>query len=700
MVATAAHTARKADKLAAQIVRRFQAQCPPLVQQPNAIGTALTALLSGPDMHSTVHNITRTMRGCSTKLLGNIAYGGCAADTSDSSTAAGRLLLQARAFLETEQLGLSIPTFESVFTEELDKHSIDESEAELGRRIESSGASEYAGLATYYRIEDSASFLQHRHKSDAALESEELALVRARGVMCSTPSDQPPKGPSLIDRSVQVAPHSAGLPDPGTQLTAKFWSHDRNQPLGLETAKYRVYARVCTQSNPGVSELIYLGTTDNRPRRPRATTAQVLVSLQEGLMELPQGDIVLLFDKLQYFSRDNFRARMRHILADWVLSRDTLSTAPPIAIAGLWTIQGPPGTGKTHLLADVIAELHRSKLKVAVTGPNHNGLDNMDSQLQQRGVVTYRIKKQRTLENALRESSLTCAVVIATTFQFVKTEKHFDVLIVDEASQLSFSDFLVAAGAATAWCLAGDDAQLPYVSHAKHSGCADLSALGQATRLSDQSRCFMLGTSSEFGTRRMCPPIRKFISDNFYSGKLVGSGDPTLNLQQQRVIGSKRFDGNGIRAVLIEDGNASLVGKKSQAQAQAVVEVVQELLSAGVSHMGADVSTDNNAGVQALKASDVIIVAPFNAQVNLLTARLKAVHGLHGVQVGTVDKFQGREAAIVIFSMTKCDDFAADPQRLNVAVSRAKTLCVVVACAKGLERLNQDFNLSCYSTVA
>ena len=118
--------------------------------------------------------------------------------------------------------------------------------------------------------------------------------------------------------------------------------------------------------------------------------------------------------------------------------------------------------------------------------------------------------------------------------------------------------------------------------------------------------------------------------------------------------------------------------------------MVDELLSDGVQKTSSAVG----ATPEQVQPKDILIVAPYNAQVSSIQAGLKEKGaGYHLVEVGTVNKLQGRESTIVIFSMTSTQDFAAEDWRVNVAMSRAKTLAIVVACKEGLEMLNDNFNL-------
>ena len=356
-------------------------------------------------------------------------------------------------------------------------------------------------------------------------------------------------------------------------------------------------------------------------------------------------------------------------------------------IGGVAAIEGPPGTGKTYTLARIIQAMRCRDLKVAATAPSHRVLKSMESELVELGVETYRIcpKKKTTLKGGLKSG---CGVVLGTTHQFCKPEARgqFHMLCVDEAGQLPCADVLASIPAATdGLLLAGDAKQLPHIALCKHRGYADRSALAHAVASIPVGSSMMLTE-----TRRMCPAIAAFISENFYDGKLQCSR--AVKLGQQVVTGSKRFSGSGIRTVCCEDtGSAptSSSNKRSRAQRDAIIEVVDELLSDGVKKTSSAVG----ATPEQVRPEDILIVAPYNAQVSSIQAGLKEKGARYLVEVGTVNKLQGRESTIVIFSMTSTQDFAAEDWRVNVAISRAKTLAIVVACKEGLEMLNAKFEL-------
>ena len=174
-------------------------------------------------------------------------------------------------------------------------------------------------------------------------------------------------------------------------------------------------------------------------------------------------------------------------------------------------------------------------------------------------------------------------------------------------------------------------------------------------------------------TQRLHPNICRFTSEVFYEGRLTSLS----GLEKQLVSGNTPFDGAGLFYIPVDHkGNQN----KSSEEVNTVAEIVAKLLSGGQ-------WTNVKGETRPLQKEDILIVAPYNPQVASLTEKLP------GMRVGTVDKFQGQAAPIVIYSMTassvedapKGMSFLFNPNRLNVATSRAKSVCILVASTKLLE---------------
>ncbi|MHB1191943.1 MAG: DEAD/DEAH box helicase [Longimicrobiales bacterium] len=240
-----------------------------------------------------------------------------------------------------------------------------------------------------------------------------------------------------------------------------------------------------------------------------------------------------------------------------------------------------------------------------------------------------------------------------------------DVLFVDEAGQISLANVLAASRAADSIVLLGDPQQLEQPQKGVHPPGTDAAALehlvGGATLSADR------GLFLE-ETWRLHPDVCAFTSELFYEGRLTSR----LELANQTVNGPAPFDGAGLRFVPVEHtGNSS----ESAEEVEVVRALIDELLASHATWV-------DSAGVQhPLRLSDVLVVAPYNAQVAALRAALP-----EGARVGTVDKFQGQEAPIVIYSTATSSaqdaprgmEFLFSPNRLNVATSRARCLAVLV----------------------
>lgn len=241
-----------------------------------------------------------------------------------------------------------------------------------------------------------------------------------------------------------------------------------------------------------------------------------------------------------------------------------------------------------------------------------------------------------------------------------------DVLFVDEAAQMSLANVLAVSQAAPQVILLGDPQQLDQPMQGSHPDGTGVSALhhilaGRQTIVPDQ------GLFLE-ATWRMHPAITAFNSELFYDSKLHA----VLKCAQQNLTSTGVFLGTGLRYVPVSHtGNQS----SSIEEAEAVARIVTSLLSSRTQW------TDRDGKTKELELSNIIIIAPYNAQVFEVQQRIPGAH------VGTVDKFQGQEAAIAIYSLATSSyadaprgmEFLYSANRLNVAISRAKCLAIMVA---------------------
>ncbi|HTJ26228.1 MAG TPA: TM0106 family RecB-like putative nuclease [Candidatus Limnocylindria bacterium] len=350
-------------------------------------------------------------------------------------------------------------------------------------------------------------------------------------------------------------------------------------------------------------------------------------------------------------------------------------------------IQGPPGTGKTYTGARVIDALLAAGRRVGVMATSHPAIHNLlaavETPLAARGAAVRAAKKcdngRRStqyaspsgtdwVENVGKNGTFDGYELVAGTSWLMAHEElaPLDVLVIDEAGQVSLADALAAATCARAVVLLGDPQQLAHVSLGTHPEGAGVSVLqhlvGEKTVAPER------GVFLE-RSYRMHPELCGFVSDVVYEGRLRAAPDCAA----QR-IDAPWYGGAGLRYVPVEHaGN----GQLSPEEAEAVAEIV-----AGV-HGGTFTAADGT--TRELTLADILVVAPYNAQVALLKRVLRERFGA-AVRVGTVDKFQGQEAPVVIYSLAASSaedaprgaDFLLEENRFNVAISRGRALAVLV----------------------
>ncbi|WP_424826630.1 DEAD/DEAH box helicase [Rothia mucilaginosa] len=351
-------------------------------------------------------------------------------------------------------------------------------------------------------------------------------------------------------------------------------------------------------------------------------------------------------------------------------------------------VQGPPGAGKTFLASHVIARLVAEGAKVGVVAQSHAVIENLmlaccardgfdvSRAVRLRGKsVTPDAPWSEVSDSELVEliSGAGGLLFGGTVWDYVSERRvpagSLDVLVVDEAGQFSLTNTVAAARAARSVLLLGDPQQLPQVSTGVHPYPVDVSALGW---LSDGAAAlnprfgYFLGESW-----RMDSALCERVSWLSYDGALA-SAAATAGRTLQGIE-------PGVVSYPVEHAGCSV---RSVQEAQAVVDCVRELL-------GREWVPAAGAEPRPLAAEDCIVVAAYNAQVDcvreaLIAAGLADSSGA-GVRVGTVDKFQGQEAAVVLVSLasSRVDSgrgtgFVLSPNRLNVAVSRGQWRAVLV----------------------
>ena len=361
---------------------------------------------------------------------------------------------------------------------------------------------------------------------------------------------------------------------------------------------------------------------------------------------------------------------------------------------GALPVQGPPGSGKTFTGARMIVELVKRGKRVGVSAVSHKVIDNL-LQSALKAAAEERVKldcmHKVTVASAeapggieevdsndrpLAALEAGQANVVGGTAWLWSREEYagsVDVLFVDEAGQMSLANVLAMSPCARSLVLLGDPQQLEQPQKGSHPEGTDVSALqhviGEGSVMPQEKGLFLEQTW------RLHPAVCGFTSRQFYEGQLSSRE----GMERQAVEGPAKYRGAGLWVEEVEhEGNQGT----SPEEVERVAEVVAELTGEGVTWRGPD------GKAEPLRLEDILVVAPYNAQVAELQLKLGP-----GAKVGTVDRFQGQEAAAVVYSMTTSSpedaprgmEFLYSLNRLNVATSRARCVCVLVASPKLFE---------------
>jgi len=359
-------------------------------------------------------------------------------------------------------------------------------------------------------------------------------------------------------------------------------------------------------------------------------------------------------------------------------------------------IQGPPGSGKTWTGAQLIVDLVDQGRRVGVAATSHKAVHNLLHEIEAAAVaqkVDLRGWKKCSVQNP--ESDFSSKLkrplidnesdlhafpppddvrLVAGTAWLLAPEAmddQLDYLVIDEAGQVSLADAVAMGTSARNIILLGDPLQLAQVSQGVHPDGAGDSVLehllGEHATIPPELGIFL------DRTRRMHPDVCRFVSEVVYESRLHSIAE----CARQRIDARGLLTGTGVRFIGAEHAGNT---RESPEEAALIAAAIPDLLRGTVTL--ADGST------RQLRAEDLMVVTPYNAQVRCLTDRLP-----DGVRVGTVDKFQGQEAHVVFFSMATSSgaevprnvEFLYSRNRLNVAVSRARCLAVLVCSPRLLD---------------
>jgi uncharacterized protein len=378
---------------------------------------------------------------------------------------------------------------------------------------------------------------------------------------------------------------------------------------------------------------------------------------------------------------------LRHVL-ERRLPRARLDATPVAAALSLdrsyLFVQGPPGSGKTWQGAKIAVALMRAGQRVGVTSLSHKAINKLlaevEREAREQGFRFRGVKKHTHADDAFSGDFVEphavwkdCLdpgyqLVAGTSWLLAREEfdSTLDALIVDEAGQVSLADAIASGTCARNIVLLGDPNQLPQVSQGAQPEEARVSVLQHllgADETVPPERGIFLDQ-----TRRLRPELCAFTSEAYYEGRLVPWPETA-----RRTIAAE----DGLDLLLVEHAGRS---QQSREEAAAVAAEIRRLLGT--------LYTDERGLARPLTAADVLVVAPYNAQVRALRQAVPA-----GVRVGTVDKFQGQEAPVVIVSFASSSGeeaprgirFAFDRHRVNVATSRGQCRVVLVLAPRLLE---------------
>jgi len=363
---------------------------------------------------------------------------------------------------------------------------------------------------------------------------------------------------------------------------------------------------------------------------------------------------------------------------------------------GCLAIQGPPGSGKTYTGARMILALLRAGRKVGITANSHKVISHLldevalaateaatDSdagvRLGQRPgadgdeacTAAVLFKDNDSARRALDDGTVNVLGGTAWLWSNPALAGAVDVLVVDEAGQLSLANTMAIGQATGSLVLLGDPQQLDQPLRGAHPPGAERSALGHLLDgrpiLPDPEGLFL------DRTWRLHPDLCAYTSEVFYAGKL----EPVDGLDRQQLQGVAPADGTGVRwRPVVHAGNTT----DSAEEADVIATLVSDLLAANARW------TDRTGATKALALDQILVIAPYNAHVDLIKERLAAA-GHAGARVGTADKLQGQQAVVSIYAMGSSTaedaprgmEFLYSLNRLNVATSRARCAAIVVA---------------------
>ena len=383
-------------------------------------------------------------------------------------------------------------------------------------------------------------------------------------------------------------------------------------------------------------------------------------------------------------------------LSETIKTSDNLYDAILKSVAGLnhsyLFIQGPPGSGKTYLCSRIVVDLIKRGKKVGISSNSHQAIHHLLKQIEAvalsenvhfDGIKKASISSDNSFYNgefirnitSLAEIDLDADLFAGTAWAFSSSyfDEQLDYLFIDEAGQVSTANMIAMSNATKNIVLIGDQMQLSQPMQGIHPQEAGLSILelllGDDMVISADCGVFLSRTY------RLKPSICKFISDAFYEGRLIPQ--KSTNARKLHLQDTNLPD----EGIVIIDTHHEKCSTQSSEEARIIKALYQKLLGRNF--------TEKDNSTRRITADDILIVTPYNSQVDYLYTLLP-----ENARIGTVDKFQGQEAPIVLISMVsscighfsqKLIEFLYSRNRLNVALSRAQCLAIVAASPKLME---------------
>ncbi|MCE7737654.1 MAG: AAA family ATPase [Candidatus Heimdallarchaeota archaeon] len=336
----------------------------------------------------------------------------------------------------------------------------------------------------------------------------------------------------------------------------------------------------------------------------------------------------------------------------------------------IFLIQGPAGTGKTSLIVEIVNQLFFSGKRILVSAFTNMAIDNIGLSLKKYNIPFVRLGRPHSINKELHEYSIETRqeeyitaiendlplVILSTTSSIAKdlyVDLMMDYVILDEAAQMTEPENLKALLHGERAILVGDHQQLqPIVQSQKAKQLRLQHSLFE--RLVDQIPNRHVLLTHQY---RMNSEILSFPNGTFYDGKLQPANEE-IAFQQISTFRTKLTSSDPYQVISLQDNKIVQGLQVNRAEVVVIIALICDLIE----------------NVPDLSLNDIGIITPFRAQV----AELRRF--LPFIQIDTIDRFQGSENEIIIFSSitTANVPILSDPRRINVALTRAKKKLIVL----------------------